>query len=69
MSCTPDTMEVQPSGFRTHHRNGCRRRPRGGYPKIQERAVAKRQKRTPEYLEADEVNTLIRLAPNPKANS
>ena len=47
----------------------CRRRPRGGYPKIQERAVAKRQKRTPEYLEADEVNTLIRLAPNPKANS
>ena len=47
----------------------CRRRPWGGYPKIQERAVAKRQKRTLEYLEADEVNTLIRLAPNPKANS
>ena len=39
------------------------RRPRGRYPKTQERAVAKRQKRIPEYLEADEVSTLIRLAP------
>ena len=43
------------------------RRPRGRYPKTQDGAVAKLRKRIPEYLEADEVNTLIRLAPNPKA--
>ena len=37
------------------------------YPKTQEGAVAKRQKRIPEYLEADEINAIIRAAPSPKA--
>ena len=44
-----------------------RRKPRGRYPKTQDGAVPKRQKRIPEYLEADEVNAIIRAAPNPKA--
>ena len=44
-----------------------RRRPRGHYPKPQDGATPKRQKRIPEYLEADEVNAIIRAAPNPKA--
>ena len=44
-----------------------RRRPRERYPKTQDSAVPKRQKRIPEYLEADEVNVIIRAAPNPKA--
>ena len=44
-----------------------RPRPRGRYPKTQESTVAKRPKRLPEYLEADEVNAIIRAAPNPKA--
>ena len=44
-----------------------RRRPRGRYPKTQEGATPKRQKRIPEYIEADEVNAIIRAAPNPKA--
>ena len=43
------------------------RRPRGRYPKTQDGATPKRQKRIPEYLEADEVNAIIRAAPNPKA--
>ena len=37
------------------------------YPKTQDGAVAKRQKRIPEYLEADEINAIIRAAPSPKA--
>ena len=37
------------------------------YPKTQDGATPKRQKRIPEYLEADEVNAIIRAAPNPKA--
>ena len=37
------------------------------YPKTQEGATLKRQKRIPEYIEADEVNAIIRAAPNPKA--
>ena len=37
------------------------------YPKTQDGAVPKREKRIPEYLEADEVNAIIRAAPNPKA--
>ena len=37
------------------------------YPKTQDGAVAKHQKRIPEYLEADEVNAIIRAAPTPKA--
>ena len=45
-----------------------RRRPRGRYPKTQDGATPKRQKRIPEYLEPDEVNAIIRAAPNPKAN-
>ena len=44
-----------------------RRRPRGRYPKTQDGATPKRPKRIPEYLEADEVNAIIRAAPNPKA--
>ena len=44
-----------------------RRRPRGRYPKTQDGATPKRQKRIPEYLEPDEVNAVIRAAPNPKA--
>ena len=44
-----------------------RRRPRGRYPKTQDGATPKRQKRIPEYLEADEVNAIIRAAPSPKA--
>ena len=44
-----------------------RRRPRRRYPKTQDGATPKRQKRIPEYLEADEVNAIIRAAPNPKA--
>ena len=44
-----------------------RRRPRGRYPKTQDGATPKRQKRIPEYLEPDEVSAIIRAAPNPKA--
>ena len=44
-----------------------RRRPRRRYPKTQDGATPKRQKRIPEYLEPDDVNTVIRAAPNPKA--
>ena len=43
-----------------------RRRPRGRYPKKQDGTVPKRQKRIPEYLEPDDVNAIIRAAPNPK---
>ena len=35
------------------------------YPKTQEGATPKRQKRIPEYLEPDEVSAIIRAAPNP----
>ena len=44
-----------------------RRRARGRYPKTQDGAALKREKRIPEYLEADEVNAIIRAAPSPKA--
>ena len=44
-----------------------RRRPRGRYPKTQDGAAPKREKRIPEYFEADEVNSIIRAAPSPKA--
>ena len=44
-----------------------RRRPRGRYPKTPDGAAPKRQKRIPEYLEADEINAIIRAAPSPKA--
>ena len=40
-----------------------RRRPRGRYPKTQDGAAPKREKRIPEYFEADEVNSIIRAAP------
>ena len=36
-----------------------RRRARGRYPKTQDGAAPKREKRIPEYLEADEVNAVI----------
>ena len=41
------------------------RRPRGQYPK--HRDSERRPKPLPEYIEADEVNTLIRAAPNSRA--
>ena len=44
-----------------------RRRPRGRYLKTQDGATPKREKRIPEYLEADEINAIIRAAPSPKA--
>ena len=44
-----------------------RRRARGCYPKTQDGAAPKREKRIPEYLEADEVNAIIMAAPSPKA--
>ena len=44
-----------------------RRRPRGRYPKTQDGTTPKRRKHIPEYLEPDEVNAVIRAAPNPKA--
>ena len=44
-----------------------RRRPRGRYPKRADGDPQKRAKPIPEYLEADEVNAIIRAAPNPKA--
>lgn len=44
-----------------------RRRPRGRYPKRADGDPRKRAKLIPEYLEADEVNAIIRAAPNPKA--
>ncbi len=44
-----------------------RRRPRGRYPKTPDGAVPKREKRIPEYLEAEEVKAIIRAAPSPKA--
>ena len=37
------------------------------YPKTQDGATPKRKKLIPEYLEPDEVNAIIRAAPNPKA--
>ena len=37
------------------------------YPKTQDGAVTKREKRIPEYLEADEINAIIRAALSPKA--
>ena len=42
-----------------------RRRPKGRYQKTQDGAAPKREKRIPEYLEADEVNAIIRAAPSP----
>ena len=44
-----------------------RRKSRGHYPKTQDGAAPKREKRIPEYLEANEVNAIIRTAPGPKA--
>ena len=42
-----------------------RRRARGRYPKRQDKSVAVRN--LPEYLESEEVNAIIRAAPNPRA--
>ena len=36
---------------------------RGRYLKTQDGAAPKREKRIPEYLEADEINAIIRTAP------
>ena len=43
------------------------RKPRGRYLKTQDGAAPKRERRIPEYLEADEVNAVIRATPSPKA--
>ena len=46
-----------------------RRRARGRYPKTQDGAAPKREKRIPEYLEADEVDAIIRAAPQPEGEA
>ncbi len=43
------------------------RRPRGQYPKKVEQTTELAVKKLPEYLEAHEVNALLRAAPNPSA--
>ena len=43
------------------------RRPRGQYPKKAEQSTELVEKKLPEYIEAHEVNALIRTAPNPRA--
>ena len=43
------------------------RRPRGQYPKKAEQSTELVEKKLPEYIEAHEVNALIRAAPNPRA--
>ena len=43
------------------------RRPRGQYPKKAEQSADLVVKKLPEYLEAHEVNALLRAAPNPRA--
>ena len=43
------------------------RRPRGQYPKKADSATVLVEKKLPEYLEAHEVNALMRAAPNPRA--
>lgn len=43
------------------------RRPRGQYPKKAEHATELVEKKLPEYIEAHEVNALLRAAPNPKS--
>ena len=43
------------------------RRPRGQYPKKADQTVELVEKKLPEYIEAHEVNALLRAAPNPRA--
>ena len=43
------------------------RRPRGQYPKKAEQSTELVENKLPEYIEAHEVNALIRAAPNPRA--
>ena len=43
------------------------RRPRGQYPKKAEQSTELVEKKLPEYIEAHEVNALIRAGPNPRA--
>ena len=43
------------------------RMPRGQYPKKAEGATEPAEKKLPEYIEAHEVNALLRAAPNPRA--
>ena len=45
------------------------RRPRGRYPKTQDGAAPKRERRIPEYLEADEVNAIIRASAQPEGEA
>ena len=42
------------------------RRPRGQYPRKAACATELVEKKLPEYIEAHEVNALLRAAPNPK---
>ena len=46
-----------------------RGRARGRYPKTQDGAAPKREKRIPEYLEADEVNAIIRARAQPEGEA
>ena len=43
------------------------RRPRGQYPKKAEQSAVAVEKKLPEYIDAHEVNALLRAAPNPRA--
>ena len=43
------------------------RRPRGQYPKKADQSAEAVVKKLPEYIEAHEVNALMRAAPNPRA--
>ena len=43
------------------------RRPRGQYPKKAEQSTVAVEKKLPEYIDAHEVNALLRAAPNPRA--
>ena len=45
------------------------RKPRGRYPKTQDGATPKREKRIPEYLEADEINAIIRVSAQPEGKA
>ena len=60
---TTETLPAVPE-FAPATRN---RRPRGQYPKKAEQFAEAVVKRLPEYIEAHEVNALMRAAPNPRA--
>lgn len=57
-------MVAEPSAVNSRHR-----RPKGRYPKPQNGATPKCRKRITMYLEADEVDAIIRIASNPIASA